>query len=241
MVTDNIHLTGIVLHSQNLERLATFYQGILGADFKEEKHGNGPVHYSCEYQKQGLLEIYPCETKVLPPSPSIVFRVPSLEAINERMGKNFERATHLHIKNLIGCYDSDDRKVYLHEDTTEKEISLEEVILHSQNLEKLKSFYHSLLGLEPLGRQHRDVKSYIFGYKTRKLKLESSHRTVTPPTPTLLFSSSTLPKIAERMKAEITESSYLPGGKEISLQDDDGRRIIVYERMPGKSWWQKLF
>lgn len=244
MVTENIHLTGMVLHSPNLERMVSFYRGILGAEFKQEQHGNKPIHYACEYGKDELLEIYPSEAKVTPASPSIVFRVPSLEAIYSRMGKHFERAIDLHIKDIIRCYDSDNRKVYLHEDQTEKEVSLEEVILHSQNLENLKSFYHSLLGLEPQARQYKEVKSYVFGHKTRKLKLESSPKAVTPPTPVLLFSSSTLPKIATRMKAEIKESPYAPGGKEIFLHDDDGRKVIVYEiakTAPENSWWQKLF
>ncbi|MDP3698525.1 MAG: hypothetical protein Q8R47_02975 [Nanoarchaeota archaeon] len=239
MVTENIRLTGMVLHSPNLERLTSFYQGILGAEFKQEQHGQGPLHYSCGYGKNELLELYPSEAKVNPPSPSILFFVPSIESIKTRMGPYFERATVLRMKGMVECFDSDGRKVYLHEKKNEKYISLEEVVLNSLDIERLKPFYRSLLGIEPATYGYSDhSKSYVFGHHKAKIKLHSSKTTGTPPSPTLLLSTPQLDKIAMSMKAEIKESNEPEQKRYVRLSDQDGRKIFIYEQ---KSWWQKLF
>ncbi len=237
MVTENIRLTGIVLHSPNLERLATFYRGILGAEFKQEQHGDGPTHYACEYGKNELLELYPSKTKVNPPSPTILFFVPSIESIKTRMGKNFERATVLRMKGMVECFDSDGRKVYLHEKSEEKYISLEEVVLNSQDIERLKPFYRSLLGIEPVTYEYFDhSKSYVFGHHKAKIKLHSANITGTPPSPTLLLSTPQLDKIALRMKAEIKEGQEPEQKRYVRLSDKDGRKIFIYETILEKSW-----
>src|SRR3989344_2134514 len=184
MVTEDIHLTGMVLHSPNLERMVSFYQGILGAEFKEEKHGDGPLHYACEYGKNELLEIYP----------------------NEKNEENYA--------------------------------SLEEVMLNSQDIEKLKPFYQSLLGIEPSIYGYMDhSKSYVFGHHKAKIKLHSANLTATPPSPMLLLSTPYLDKVAKRMKAEIKESDE-DQKRYLSLADPEKRKILIYEQ---KSWWQKLF
>ncbi len=36
----------------------TFY-GCLGLEFVQEKHGDGPVHYACEFGDASVLELYP--------------------------------------------------------------------------------------------------------------------------------------------------------------------------------------
>jgi len=218
--------------------MVSFYQGILGAEFKEEKHGDGPLHYACEYGKNELLEIYPNEKKVSPPSPTILFFVPSIEEISKRMGPHFDRASENRMNGFAKCYDSDGRKVYLHEKNEENYASLEEVMLNSQDIEKLKPFYQSLLGIEPSIYGYMDhSKSYVFGHHKAKIKLHSANLTATPPSPMLLLSTPYLDKVAKRMKAEIKESDE-DQKRYLSLADPEKRKILIYEQ---KSWWQKLF
>lgn len=54
---ENHQLQLLVLRSHNVDRLRLFYES-LGLSFIQEKHGKGPVHYSC---KSGgiILELYP--------------------------------------------------------------------------------------------------------------------------------------------------------------------------------------
>lgn len=47
----------VVIRTSNLDRAIAFYR-TLGLSFNEEKHGNGPVHFSCELDNL-VLEIYP--------------------------------------------------------------------------------------------------------------------------------------------------------------------------------------
>ncbi|MFT3998177.1 MAG: VOC family protein [Asticcacaulis sp.] len=52
-----MRLNLIVLRARDPKGLARFYEG-LGMSFMEEKHGNGPVHFSADLSGT-ILEIYP--------------------------------------------------------------------------------------------------------------------------------------------------------------------------------------
>lgn len=57
VMMSNPELNLLVLRSANLERSVGFY-GLLGLVFVEEKHGNGPKHYSTQLGAT-VLELYP--------------------------------------------------------------------------------------------------------------------------------------------------------------------------------------
>lgn len=52
-----MHLSLLVIRSENMERLIGFYS-LLGLSFDYHRHGNSPLHYSGALGKT-LLEIYP--------------------------------------------------------------------------------------------------------------------------------------------------------------------------------------
>jgi len=54
----SIALNLIVLYTKDIEALLKFYSAI-GLTFVQERHGAGPVHYSCELGGSLVLEIYP--------------------------------------------------------------------------------------------------------------------------------------------------------------------------------------
>lgn len=47
----------IVVRTATIEKLVSFYT-LLGFEFENQQHGNGPLHYSASVGK-GVLEIYP--------------------------------------------------------------------------------------------------------------------------------------------------------------------------------------
>ncbi len=108
----NSKLSLIVLKTEYKERLKEFYE-ILGLQFTQEKHGDGPVHYSCEFD--GLvLEIYPGKSSK---SPMLGFNVDSIDAIVSA----FEQKG-VQVKKLVSqdsyakkaaVYDPDGRTVFL--------------------------------------------------------------------------------------------------------------------------------
>ena len=53
----NVTFTLLVLKSRQLEKLLAFYSA-LGLEFVDEKHGNGPQHFSAKL-KDVILELYP--------------------------------------------------------------------------------------------------------------------------------------------------------------------------------------
>ena len=253
MTKEIIHLEGIVLHSPDIDRLRLFYESLLGAEFKEERHGNGPKHYSCKYGRDGFLELYPTLSEHALPqshmdfsSPSLVFRIPDLSEVKARKGQFFWRAlTQLH-QNLYLCHDSNGRAIYLHQDQAVREISLEEVVLHSRKVRETKLFYQSLFNLEPErvsnNKEGRvsDANGYIFRLPKGKIEISPSRREV-PASPTLLFSSSHLSKVRKRTNGEISERTSEETGndpvyqQEIVLHDPERRNIRVYGN-PKRSW-----
>ena len=48
----------LVIKVSNLEKARQFYS-VLGLVFVEEKHGKGPIHYSCILSEQLVFELYP--------------------------------------------------------------------------------------------------------------------------------------------------------------------------------------
>jgi predicted enzyme related to lactoylglutathione lyase len=78
----------IVLRSGDLVASLAFYRAI-GLSFVEERHGSGPVHYSCQ-SGTTVIEIYP-ETAQQPQdyqgggATLLDFNVKSLDAVLERM------------------------------------------------------------------------------------------------------------------------------------------------------------
>jgi predicted enzyme related to lactoylglutathione lyase len=79
-----MYLSLVVIKTNQLESLRVFYSE-LGLQFQEEKHGNGPVHFSTAIENT-VLEIYP-----LPKSVSIVDTTTRLGFSVENLDEIFER------------------------------------------------------------------------------------------------------------------------------------------------------
>ena len=77
-------LSLLVIRSSDIERTRAFYSN-LGLEFESEKHGDGPLHYSCE-MADTVFEIYPA-TRRRPPMDGlrIGLRVPSVAAAVEHL------------------------------------------------------------------------------------------------------------------------------------------------------------
>lgn len=93
----------IVIRTANLDIILKFYN-MLGLCFIEEKHGNGPIHYSCSLDGV-VLEIYPA-TNAYPvdQSTSLGFSIPSITTMIEQL-------TDEHIEFKI--IQPDHRKIHL--------------------------------------------------------------------------------------------------------------------------------
>lgn len=112
MQREDIWLEGIVLHSSDIHQLRSFYENLLGVQFKEEKHGDGPKHYACSLENGFLMELYPLKARVLPPDPSLIFNVHNLETTLERMKLPPEKIVALDYGARIA--DPDGRKIILY-------------------------------------------------------------------------------------------------------------------------------
>lgn len=53
----------LVLHVGDVDRSLRFYE-LLGLDFTEERHGDGPVHYAATMPGGAVLELYPAGSMV---------------------------------------------------------------------------------------------------------------------------------------------------------------------------------
>ncbi|WP_062104952.1 VOC family protein [Bacillus niameyensis] len=80
------HLNLVVIYSSNLEVSVSFYQN-LGLTFNKEQHGNGPQHYSCEFENL-IFELYPSSNGIVDVSTRIGFNVIDLEHIVESLRSN---------------------------------------------------------------------------------------------------------------------------------------------------------
>ena len=88
-----LSLALLVLRAGNMEASLSFYRAV-GLSLVEEKHGSGPLHYSCQFEGT-VLEIYPgaAAQELLDPKSGgatmLGFRVASLEtalAATEQVG-----------------------------------------------------------------------------------------------------------------------------------------------------------
>ncbi|MBV9850371.1 MAG: VOC family protein [Armatimonadetes bacterium] len=73
----------VVLRAADVDRMLAFYHA-LGLEFVQERHGNGPIHYSCDLGGT-IIEIYPGKSGVAPDRRSggatmLGFQVVSLDA-----------------------------------------------------------------------------------------------------------------------------------------------------------------
>lgn len=76
----DILLNLVVIRSANMERSLQFYK-LLGLDFTQHRHGNGPEHYACELGKL-VFEIYPRAGEAQnTASTRIGFQINSLDAL----------------------------------------------------------------------------------------------------------------------------------------------------------------
>jgi hypothetical protein len=76
----------IVLRTHRLKELKSFYT-MLGIEFVEEHHGNGPVHYAGAIGS-AVLELYPLPKGAPEPDKSVRlgFAVPNLGSIASELG-----------------------------------------------------------------------------------------------------------------------------------------------------------
>lgn len=83
MSNPNINL--VVLRSTDLIKAVGFYS-LIGLEFTEEKHGNGPAHYATT-QGKPVIEIYPLGKKQPTSDVRLGFDVDSVETVVDRMTK----------------------------------------------------------------------------------------------------------------------------------------------------------
>lgn len=69
----------LVIRCQDIEASKNFYQ-LLGLSFAQEKHGNGPTHYSCK-QDGCVFELYPNKGEPPKDNNRLGFKVSSLSNI----------------------------------------------------------------------------------------------------------------------------------------------------------------
>lgn len=101
----------IVLRTSNLDNTLRFYN-LLGLSFNEEKHGNGPIHYSCTLDDI-VLEIYPASPKnPAEKSTTLGFSIPSIDIMAEKLTVNHIDFKFIDQNNIVAI-DSDGRKIYL--------------------------------------------------------------------------------------------------------------------------------
>lgn len=87
MIIPKINL--LVLRAADLEITRTFYEA-LGMVFIQEKHGTGPIHYSCDMNGT-VLEIYPGKPGIAPDrrnagSITVGFQVTTIETTIAQIG-----------------------------------------------------------------------------------------------------------------------------------------------------------
>lgn len=100
----------LVIRCKDIEVSKDFYQ-MLGLSFIKEKHGNGPIHYSCEYNGC-VFELYPNKGRPPQDNNRLGFKVSSLaNIINNVPTNSYEFAG----KVIYVIDDPDGRKVEISE------------------------------------------------------------------------------------------------------------------------------
>jgi lactoylglutathione lyase len=112
-----MHLSLLVLKTNQVEQVRDFYQG-LGLAFQEEKHGNGPIHFSASIQDT-VVEIYPLPKAVQQADTTtrLGFRIENLNAtiqkLKEKGGKVVSEAQETQYGYAAIVKDPDGRSVEL--------------------------------------------------------------------------------------------------------------------------------
>lgn len=76
----DVKLNLVVIRAEDIDRAAEFYR-LLGLEFRKDRHGSGPEHYSCE-QGELVFEIYPRQKRSEGAAGTrLGFCVPSLDAL----------------------------------------------------------------------------------------------------------------------------------------------------------------
>ena len=84
---ESISLQLLVIKSHDVQMTLRFYQ-LLGFAFAEERHGNGPLHYSAPLG-DGIIEIYPLDDgKSVGSGLRLGFAVPDPDAVVEDAAKS---------------------------------------------------------------------------------------------------------------------------------------------------------
>ncbi len=74
----------LVIRCQDIEASRGFYE-MLGMSFAKQKHGDGPTHYSCEYEGC-VFELYPNKGESPQDNNRLGFKVSGLASIIEKVG-----------------------------------------------------------------------------------------------------------------------------------------------------------
>lgn len=101
----------LVIRCLDIEVSKNFYE-LLGLSFTKEKHGNGPLHYSCEHEGC-VFELYPNKEEPPKDNNRLGFKVSSLES----MLKNITPVESYNFagKTIYVVADPDGRKIELSE------------------------------------------------------------------------------------------------------------------------------
>lgn len=101
----------LVIRCQDIEVSKNFYQ-LLGLSFIREKHGDGPVHYSCEHDGT-VFELYPNKGNLPQDNIRLGFKVSDLAHIIEKIPVT---NTYKYAGNTVYILtDPDHRKVEINE------------------------------------------------------------------------------------------------------------------------------
>ena len=73
----------LVIRCKDIEASKSFYQD-LGLSFVKEKHGNGPMHYSCEHE-DCVFELYPNKGETPQDNNRLGFKVSNLASITQQV------------------------------------------------------------------------------------------------------------------------------------------------------------
>lgn len=108
---NNVKISLLVIRCKDIEASKEFYQA-LGMYFVKEKHGNGPTHYSCEYD-DCVFELYPNKGEPPMDNNRLGFKVSNLDCIikNISINSTYEFAG----KTIYVITDPDGRKVEIKE------------------------------------------------------------------------------------------------------------------------------
>jgi catechol 2,3-dioxygenase-like lactoylglutathione lyase family enzyme len=106
-----LKLSLLVIRCKDIEVSKSFYQ-LLGLSFVKEKHGNGPTHYSCEYDGF-VFELYPNKGESPLDNSRLGFKVSDINNV---------------IKNLaiIETYEFSDKTIHVTTDPDGRKVEISE-------------------------------------------------------------------------------------------------------------------